>query len=152
MSNPPSSPTCLLDSEEDFDPAYLPDYSGSTKMKILAANTIIYCKNWPDSVHFYRDVLKLAISFQKDDWFIEFVVNGAAHLSIADAARCTIPPGSGVGLTLSFFVQDLRAAQATFTEHNVASTEIKAQGWRAPYFYVHDPEGTRIEFWTRNLK
>jgi catechol 2,3-dioxygenase-like lactoylglutathione lyase family enzyme len=155
MSKPPvaSSPTCLLDSEEDFDPAYLPDYRNNS-MKILAANTIIYCqsKHWPASVHFYRDVLQLAISFQKDDWFIEFVVNGAAHLSIADAARCTIPPGSGVGLTLSFFVQDLRAAQATFTEHKIATTEIKAKGWRAPYFYVHDPEGTRIEFWTRNLK
>jgi catechol 2,3-dioxygenase-like lactoylglutathione lyase family enzyme len=151
MSKPPSSPTCLLDSEENFDPAYLPDYR-SHSMKILAANTIIYCKNWQDSVHFYRDVLGLAISFQKDDWFIEFVVNGAAHLSIADAARCTIPPGSGVGLTLSFFVQDLRGTEAIFKEHNIATTPIKAQGWRAPYFYVNDPEGTRIEFWTRNLK
>jgi catechol 2,3-dioxygenase-like lactoylglutathione lyase family enzyme len=151
MSKPPASPTCLLDSEEDFDPAYLPDY-GSRSMKILAANTIIYCKKWPESVHFYRDVLQLAISFQKDDWFIEFVVNGAAHLSIADAAKCTIPPGSGVGLTLSFFVQDLRATQDIFTQHKIETTEIKAKGWRAPYFYVHDPEGTRIEFWTRNLK
>lgn len=151
MSNPPSSPTCLLDSEEAFDPAYMPDY-GNRAMKILAANTIIYCKHWPDSVHFYRDVLQLGISFQKDDWFIEFVVNGAAHLSIADAARCTIPPGGGIGLTLSFFVQDLRATEAIFKEHNIATTPIKAQGWRAPYFYVNDPEGTRIEFWTRNLK
>ncbi len=151
MSKPPASPTCLLDSEEDFDPAYLPDYR-SHAMKILAANTIIYCKHWQESVHFYREVLQLTTSFQKDDWFIEFVVNGAAHLSIADAARCTIPPGSGVGLTLSFFVQDLRAAEATFKEHNIETTPIKAQGWRAPYFYVYDPEGTRIEFWTRNLK
>jgi len=151
MTKPPSSPTCLLDSEEDFDPAYLPDYR-SKRMKILAANTIIYCKKWPESVHFYRDVLGLAISFQKDDWFIEFVVNGAAHLSIADAARCTIAPGSGVGLTLSFFVQDLRGTETIFKDHDIATTPIKAQGWRAPYFYVNDPEGTRIEFWTRNLK
>jgi catechol 2,3-dioxygenase-like lactoylglutathione lyase family enzyme len=151
MSKPTASPTCLLDSEEDFDPAYLPDY-GSRHMKILAANTIIYCNKWSESVHFYRDVLQLAISFQKDDWFIEFVVNGAAHLSIADAARCTIPPGNGIGLTLSFFVQDLRATQDIFTQHKIETTEIKAKGWRAPYFYVHDPEGTRIEFWTRNLK
>ncbi|MEY4642255.1 MAG: hypothetical protein RLZZ227_2249 [Pseudomonadota bacterium] len=121
-------------------------------MKILAANTIIYCRNWPDSVKFYRDVLQLAISFQKDDWFIEFAVNGAAHLSIADAARCTIAPGGGIGMTLSFFVQDLRAAQATFRSQNITTTDIKAKGWRAPYFYVYDPEGTRIEFWTRNLQ
>jgi len=49
-------------------------------------------------------------------------------------------------------VQDLRAAHASFTQHCVATTEIKSQGWRAPYFYVHDPEGTRIEFWTRGLQ
>jgi catechol 2,3-dioxygenase-like lactoylglutathione lyase family enzyme len=147
----PTSSPCLLDSDEHFDPRYLPDYQGHP-MKILAANTIIYCKHWPESVHFYRDILQLGISFQKDDWFIEFVVNGAAHLSIADASKCTIAPGSGVGLTLSFFVQDLRAAEALFKQHDIATTEIKASGWRAPYFYVHDPEGTRIEFWTRNLK
>jgi catechol 2,3-dioxygenase-like lactoylglutathione lyase family enzyme len=120
-------------------------------MKILAANTILYCRHWEQTCHFYRDVLQLAISFQKDDWFIEFSVNGAAHLSIADASKCTISPGNGIGITLSFFVQDLRGAQARFTEHSIATTEIKAQGWRAPYFYVHDPEGTRIEFWTRHL-
>lgn len=152
MSNESTSSPCLLDSAEKLDPNYLADYSGSRTMKILAANTIIYCRHWPESVHFYRDVLQLGISFQKDDWFIEFVVNGAAHLSIADAAKCTIPPGGGIGLTLSFFVQDLRATQAIFQQHNIATTEIKASGWRAPYFYVHDPEGTRIEFWTRNLK
>ena len=121
-------------------------------MKILAANTIIYCRNWEQSRHFYRDVLNLETSFSKDDWFIEFSVNGAAHLSIADAKRCTIAPGDGAGITLSFFVQDLQSVQALFAGHDIPATEIRAEGWRAPYFYVHDPEGTRIEFWTRNLK
>lgn len=120
-------------------------------MKILAANTILYCRHWERSRHFYRDVLKLDISFQKDDWFMEFSVNGAAHVSIADATRCTIAPGDGAGLTFSFFVEDLPAVHALFAGHKIATTEIRAQGWRAPYFYVHDPEGTRIEFWTRNL-
>ncbi len=120
-------------------------------MKILAANTILYCRHWERSRHFYRDVLKLDISFQKDDWFMEFSVNGAAHVSIADATRCTIAPGDGAGLTFSFFVEDLPAVHVLFAGHKIATTEIRAQGWRAPYFYVHDPEGTRIEFWTRNL-
>ena len=95
-------------------------------MLILAANTILYCRHWEQTQHFYRDVLQLDISFQKDDWFIEFNVNGAAHLSIADAARCTISAGDGVGITLSFFVQDLRDAHAAFTQHCVATTEIKS--------------------------
>ena len=120
-------------------------------MKILAANTILYCRHWERSRHFYRDVLKLDISFQKDDWFMEFSVNGAAHVSIADATRCTIAPGDGAGLTFSFFVEDLPAVHVLFAGHKIATTEIRAQGWRAPYFYLHDPEGTRIEFWTRNL-
>jgi catechol 2,3-dioxygenase-like lactoylglutathione lyase family enzyme len=120
-------------------------------MKILAANTIIYCRHFALSRHFYQEVLKLDISFQKDDWFIEFKVNSGAHLSIADANRCTIAAGDGVGITLSLFVQDLKAAHALFAEHGITTTDIKAKGWRAPYFYVHDPEGTRIEFWTRHV-
>lgn len=121
-------------------------------MKIIAANTILYCRHWEQTRHFYRDVLQLDISFQKDDWFIEFSVNGSAHLSIADSARCTIAAGAGVGITLSFFVEDLREVHSLFGQHGISRTEIRAQGWRAPYFYVHDPEGTRIEFWTRDLK
>jgi catechol 2,3-dioxygenase-like lactoylglutathione lyase family enzyme len=151
----PFSPPCLLATDADLNPDYLPDYPASDKhgvpMKILAANTVMYCKRWQQSVHFYRDILKLHISFSKDDWFIEFSVNGAAHLSIADASRCSIAPGSGVGLTLSFLVADLRAMHAFFRQHAIATTEIRAHSWRAPYFYVHDPEGTRIEFWARHL-
>ncbi len=64
----------------------------------------------------------------------------------------SVAAGDGVGITLSFFVQDLQGVHAIFAEQNIATTEIRAKGWRAPYFYVHDPEGTRIEFWTRNLK
>jgi catechol 2,3-dioxygenase-like lactoylglutathione lyase family enzyme len=118
-------------------------------MKIFAANTILYCQHWDATRRFYRDILQLNISFQREDWFLEFSVNGAAHLSIADATRCTIMPARGLGLTLSFLVQDLASAQAVFSTASIATTPIKASGWRAPYFYVHDPEGTRIEFWSR---
>jgi len=40
-------------------------------MKIDVANTIIYCRNWSESVAFYRDELKFEISFT-NEWFVEF--------------------------------------------------------------------------------
>lgn len=118
-------------------------------MKILIANTILYCRNWDATRHFYREVLELTPSHEQEDWFIEFRLNERAHLSIADASRCTIEPGDGRGLTLSFFVKDLDEAHAHFAHHGLEPGPIKDRhNWRAPYFFIRDPENNRIEFWS----
>jgi catechol 2,3-dioxygenase-like lactoylglutathione lyase family enzyme len=116
-------------------------------MQITANSTIIYCAHYQDSVRFYRDLLGLPVSFKKDDWFMELRVSGFAHLSLADAARCTIAPSGGVGLTLSWCVEELEQLREKLVSAGVRATEIKSGGWRLPYFYAYDPEGTRIEFW-----
>lgn len=118
-------------------------------MQILSANTILYCRNWRDSLRFYRDVLQLAVSYARGDWFVELRVSEGAHLSLADAARCTIVPGEGKGLTLSFQVADLVGTHATLREAGYAPGPLSERhSWRAPYFFIHDPEGNRVEFWT----
>ena len=62
---------------------------------VMRSNTILYCADWPASVGFYRDVLggvlDLRVTFS-NDWFVELVVSGAAHVALADAARTTIGP------------------------------------------------------------
>jgi catechol 2,3-dioxygenase-like lactoylglutathione lyase family enzyme len=118
-------------------------------MQISATNTIIYCKHYQDSLRFYRDVLGLDTSFAKDDWFTELIINGSAHLSLADAARCTIAASGGAGLTLSWCVEELEPVRDTLLQAGARVTDIKGSGWRLPYFYAYDPEGTRIEFWRR---
>jgi catechol 2,3-dioxygenase-like lactoylglutathione lyase family enzyme len=116
-------------------------------MQITANSTILYCSRWQDSVHFYRDILGLPVSFEKDGWFMELRVSGFAHISLADAARCTIPAGGGVGITLSWCVQELELLRGKLEQAGVKVSAITGGGWRLPYFYAWDPEGTRIEFW-----
>lgn len=145
--HPPASPPCLLGTgDPQIDPAYggldLPPPPA-----MLASNTILYCRDWPAMVHFYREILGFRPTFRKDDWFIELSVCEGAHVALAAADRCSIPAAGGQGLTLSFRCADLTAAHRRLTALGVDITAIRSHGWRAPYCYLHDPEGTRIELW-----
>lgn len=111
------------------------------------ANTILYARLWKKSVAFYRDRLGLEIAFQKD-WFVEFRLTPTAFLSIADQSRTTMTSGNGKGITLSFHIDDLQAAHRAFLEDGLAPTAIRYQVMGADVFYLFDPEGNRIEFWS----
>jgi catechol 2,3-dioxygenase-like lactoylglutathione lyase family enzyme len=140
-----SSPCLLGERHPDIDPAYLghPEHF----MKILASNTILYCRNWQAMVDFYQGTLGFEQTFRKDSWFIELRISAGCHISLADEAHCTIGSSAGKGLTLSFKVADLAATHRHFTACGAKPTAITSHSWRAPYFYVHDPEGNRIELW-----
>ena len=116
-------------------------------IQVKSANTIIYCENWEKTRTFYSESLGLETRFKREDWFIEYIITDTACLSIADASKCTIKPSHGDGITLSFYVDNLNVLFDQFKEGQLNPTEIKAYSWRAPYFYIHDPENTRIEFW-----
>jgi len=120
-------------------------------MEILASNTVIYCKNWFATMSFYKDVMGFRQSFRKDDWFIEFVVNAGSHLSLADEAKCTISSSEGKGITLSFKVARLSMLHHELSEQGIKASSITSHSWRAPYFYIYDPEGNRIELWSETV-
>lgn len=52
-------------------------------------NTIRYCRNWQDTVSFYRDRLGLTINVDAD-WFVEFRLPETSFLNIADAAKAKV--------------------------------------------------------------
>jgi predicted enzyme related to lactoylglutathione lyase len=52
----------------------------------------------------------------------------------------------GQGITLSWQVPDVEAARDLLQARGVAVTEIRRK-WGAFLFYLHDPEGHRIELW-----
>ena len=116
--------------------------------EILTTNTIIYCKRWSKTREFYSEILGLEERFQKDDWFVEYTLFGGSCLSIADAARCTVKASGGAGLTLSFQVENLLALFVYLMDRQITPTPIRENSWRAPFFFIRDPENTRIEFWT----
>jgi catechol-2,3-dioxygenase len=120
------------------------------KMKIKAANTILYCRNWRETVAFYRDGIQLLV-LSSNDWFVEFKLNEAARLSVANEARATVKSGDGKGITISLQVADVEQIQAELTEAGISSSSIR-EVWGSKAIYVRDPEGNRLEFWEGRAK
>ncbi len=114
-------------------------------LQVITANTILYCAKWEETVAFYKDVLKLEIGFA-NDWFVEFNLNRCARLSVANEQRASIKSSHGTGLTIGLHVENIQTAHAYLTDAGGAPTKIK-ELWGSNVFYVHDPEGNRIEFW-----
>lgn len=116
-------------------------------LNIVSSNTILYCRNWEACVHFYQHVLKFELSFAKDDWFRELIVNPGARISVANVNHCTIPSVAGRGITLSWQVEELEQLREYLLDEGVQVSAISSSSWRAPWFYAWDPEGHRLEFW-----
>lgn len=115
-------------------------------MNIRTANTILYCKKWNDTVAFYRDVLKLDVHFS-NEWFVEFTLNSQARLSIAHQERTSIKSSGGRGVTVCFEIDDIEIMHKYLQESGTHPTPIKNL-WNSKVFYVRDPEGNRLEFWS----
>ena len=113
---------------------------------IKRINTILYCRNWNDTVKFYRDVLKLGVN-HRAEWLVEFQLIDNTFLSIANAAGTSIKSSNGDGITLSFQVEDIDAAHRQLHEIGLKTSPIKPI-WGARAFYIFDPEGHRIELWS----
>lgn len=114
---------------------------------LKSANTILYCKNWSETVAFYQRDLGLPITFASD-WFVEFQLTETARVSIADEKRATIKSSGGAGITLTFQVE---SADETWQDlHNKGLTlePVRDHAWGARVFYLFDPEGHRLEFWS----
>lgn len=114
-------------------------------LSIDRTNIILYCRNWYDTVAFYRSQLRLPVDFE-NDWFVEFRLTPDSYLSIADSRRATIRPVHGQGMTLTLRVPDINAVQTQLQRRGVELTPIRRK-WGALVFYCHDPEGHRLEFW-----
>ena len=115
-------------------------------MKVTTSNTILYCRKWDDTVAFYRDVLKLDVHFS-NEWFVEFILNAQARLSVADQARTSIKSSGGKGVTVCFQVDDAEIMHKYLKQMGTHPTPIKGL-WQSRVFYVRDPEGNRLEFWS----
>jgi catechol 2,3-dioxygenase-like lactoylglutathione lyase family enzyme len=111
------------------------------------ANTILYCRNWKNTVRFYRDTLKFSVNYKRD-WFIEFHLTESSYLSIADASSASIKSADGDGVTLSWQVENIELTRGWFQGRGVKTSPVKPV-WGARSFYFFDPEGHRIEVWAK---
>lgn len=118
----------------------------SAPLAIERANTIVYCSRWQECVGFYRQGLGLTVVFE-NDWFVEFALNSAASLSVADARRATVESAQGKGITVTLKVQDIQAARRTLAARGLDPGGVEKHPWGADVFYLWDPDGNRVEFW-----
>ncbi len=115
-------------------------------MNIITSNTILYCKKWDETVAFYRNILKLDVHFS-NEWLVEFILNNQARLSVANQERTSIKSSSGRGVTVCLQIDDAEIMHKYLQELGIHPTPIKAL-WESRVFYVLDPEGNRLEFWS----
>jgi catechol 2,3-dioxygenase-like lactoylglutathione lyase family enzyme len=108
-------------------------------------NIVLYCRRWQETVLFYREQLAFPVSFE-NDWFVEFVLTGDTYLSVADSRRASVRDVHGQGITFTWRVADLAAAQAQLTRRGIETTAIRRR-WGALVLYCYDPEGHRLELW-----
>jgi catechol 2,3-dioxygenase-like lactoylglutathione lyase family enzyme len=118
-------------------------------VNLLTSNTILYCQKWAQTVSFYRDLLALPVLFE-NDWFVEFALNKASRLSIADESRATIKSNQGAGFTLALEVNEIEALWEQIENAGLNLTTIQEHPWNARVFYFFDPEGHRIEMWQKS--
>ena len=121
-------------------------------MHIRAANTIVYCTDFKKCVAFYSGLPGFTVAM-KTEWLVEYRVADSAFVSVADASRTTIPSAGGKGLTLTFKVDDADAIHRLLSESGARITQPTDHAWGdhqsgARTFYVFDPEGRRLEFWS----
>ena len=108
-------------------------------------NTILYCGEFGATVEFYRDLLRLQVSFA-NEWFVEFRLGDEVTLSIADAGHTTIEPAQGRGMTLSLKVDDLDGLRERLIGLGIEAAPVSKR-FGSRVFDIHDPEGHRIEYW-----
>ncbi|HVS01702.1 MAG TPA: VOC family protein [Thermoanaerobaculia bacterium] len=116
-------------------------------LEIDRSNTILYCQRWQETVAFYRDRLGLAEAFVSD-WFVELRLSDGAYVSVADSARATVASAGGGGLTLSWRVADAAATRERLSAAGLAPQPLRRLAWGGRGFFLHDPEGHRIEVWS----
>ena len=117
-------------------------------MHVRTVNTILYCRKWVETVDFYKTRLKLQVTASLE-WFVEFKLNETSRLSIANAARTSIDTSEGRGITITLEVDDIETTHSCLKEAGVNPTAIMDHRWGARVIYVYDPEGNRLEFWSR---
>jgi predicted enzyme related to lactoylglutathione lyase len=116
-------------------------------ISINSSNTILYCQHWEEMIDFYKTKLQLNVACVRD-WFIEFDLNNTSRLSIADESRASIKSSNGRGITISLEVNDITAVHTSLLEKGLCPLQIKDHPWGAKVFYIFDPEGNRLEFWS----
>jgi catechol 2,3-dioxygenase-like lactoylglutathione lyase family enzyme len=105
-------------------------------MEVLASRVLLHPVDVERSLHFYRDVLGLAVFREFPGGTVFFLGGGFLELS----GSAPQPAGEAIALWLQ--VRDLAAAHRELAEHVVR--EPRQEPWGLHEMWITDPDGTRI--------
>lgn len=78
---------------------------------------------------------------------MEFRVSEQSYLSVADEGRTSVRSSGGDGVTVSFRVEDAEGLRRELIAKG-AVPGVMRQVWGSRAFFIRDPEGNRLEFWS----
>lgn len=138
----------LIRLEQAAPSAAVHDDDLTAPLAIERATIILPCRHWLPTVRFYRDGLGLPV-LAEDAWYVEFRITSEASLSVTDAAKATVDHIGGQGITLRWRVPDLAEVRKQLVHRSLQPSGIRTV-MNAAVFYVTDPEGHRIEMWSKD--
>ena len=112
-------------------------------------NTLIYADHFAASERFYREGLGLEVSFA-NAWFVEFTLNRGACLSVVEKGTTRLRGMPISAHTLTFEIGDIEETRETLIGRGLAPGDIHRHDFGVRVFYLRDPEGNRLEFWSRD--
>lgn len=116
--------------------------------RVRALNTILYCAAFAEAVEFYERRLGLPV-VDRGSWLVELEAGPGMRISVADERRCSVKSAGGAGVTLTLEVDDADAAHRRLTAARAAPGAVEDYAGGARRFFVRDPEGNRVEIWSR---
>lgn len=110
-------------------------------MEILSSRAILRPADPDAALHYYRDVLGLAVYREFPGGTVFFLGNGLLEVS----AHADSPAPDGAGLRLWLQVRDLAATHAELLGKGVpVLREPRREPWGLDEMWIADPDGTRI--------
>jgi catechol 2,3-dioxygenase-like lactoylglutathione lyase family enzyme len=105
-------------------------------MEVLASRVLLHPVDMERSLHFYRDLLGLAVYREFPGGTVFFL--GGGFLELSGSAQ--EPAGEAIALWVQ--VRDLAAAHRELAAHVVR--EPRQEPWGLHEMWITDPDGTRI--------
>ncbi len=117
-------------------------------LPVESLHTVLICEKWEECVSFYKDVLGFPIVYERDR-FVEFEVTPGARIGILRPLDPDTPKPSKERVILSLCVPDIEEAHAKLSTLYPDLPTIRKHPWGPRLFEFRDPEGWRIEFWSK---
>jgi catechol 2,3-dioxygenase-like lactoylglutathione lyase family enzyme len=86
------------------------------------------------------------------DWFIEFRIVDGLYLSCMDETHTSIKSSRGSGTTITIKVDDAETVHADLKQRGAEPADLKVRHWAVKSFFLHDPDGYRLEIWSEYYK